>query len=234
MGMYDEVRAINVSHENFDSKHNNLTFQTKDLECEMFEYCLFNNDLYIEAERGGDGYVRHDKAIKSDYSGSARVYTDYTRNKVEYWIEYDLTFENGALVDVVARGKEVRKDHRDLSNNRPNKPSNRVMIEINILDCDDDKKQAVTARLTDEKIAAIRELLEEPLATVSYPINRSENTDNGFLMAGFGFGKPYINILSVVQTLEDFEVNEDTGQATITAPSGDIIILDEFHNLGKR
>ena len=45
MGIYDEVRAINVSHENFDSKHNNLKFQTKDLECEMFEYCLFNNDL---------------------------------------------------------------------------------------------------------------------------------------------------------------------------------------------
>ena len=53
MGMYDEVKAINVSHDNFDKNHNGLLFQTKSLEVEMFEYCIFNNALYLQAERGG-------------------------------------------------------------------------------------------------------------------------------------------------------------------------------------
>jgi hypothetical protein len=39
--MFDEVRAINISHKNFDRKQNSYTFQTKDLGCDMSEYCLF-------------------------------------------------------------------------------------------------------------------------------------------------------------------------------------------------
>ena len=30
MGMFDELRAINITHEKFDRAHNGLRFQTKD------------------------------------------------------------------------------------------------------------------------------------------------------------------------------------------------------------
>lgn len=230
MGMFDEVRAINISHANFDKKHNNLTFQTKDLECELFEYCVFNNDLYVQAEYGEDGYVRHNKAIKSKQSGTVNIYTDFTRNKIEYWVEYDLVFENGELVDVITYDERIRKDHRDISGSRPNKPSNRVIIEINVSNCDDTKKEAVIAQLTDEKIAGFRDLIEDPLATVSYPAKRTpNNSEYGIL--GLGSTSLYGNIMSVVQSMDDLKRNENSNKATLKAPNGDvIIILDEFNN----
>lgn len=131
MGMYDDLRVVNISHDNFKKKHNNLSFQTKDLECEMFEYLVFNGDLYIQAERGGDGNViRHEKAIKSDFSGEVNIYTDFTQLGVEYWIEYDLIFKDGVLVEVKAHDAKVRKDKRDMSKKYPTTPNdNRTILD---------------------------------------------------------------------------------------------------------
>ncbi|PHM59530.1 hypothetical protein Xish_03649 [Xenorhabdus ishibashii] len=50
MGMFDEVRAINISHKNFYQSHRNYIFQTKDLKCDGSEYCVFNGDLYQEVD----------------------------------------------------------------------------------------------------------------------------------------------------------------------------------------
>lgn len=223
MGMYDEFRVINIAHENFDSNHKNLNFQTKDLECELSEYCVFNGQLYLEAEHSGDGYVRHSEAIKSDHTGTVSIYTDVTRSKVTWWVEYDLVFENGMLIDVVSHGERIDKDERDLDAYRPSKPSNRVSITISISDCDEDKRQAVLARLTDEKIEALRELLEEPLATVSYPVKRNNDSIYSHV-----FSADYSNIVSVVQTRSDFVVDEDNKRAAIISPNGHRMILDEL------
>lgn len=125
MGMFDEVQAINISHKNFDRSHNGYTFQTKDLECDMSEYCVFNGVLYQEVDNS-DGNKHHEYALKHDYSGELNIYTDISENGIESWVEYDLKFQNGELVDVVPYKVRVTEDNRDLSTHRPNKPSNRV------------------------------------------------------------------------------------------------------------
>jgi hypothetical protein len=89
MGMFDEVRAISISQKNFS--HNGYTFQTKDLDCAMLEFCVTNNVLYQETFIGSGEYKRHDKPLKLDYSGQLNIYTDTRENGIESWVEYELT-----------------------------------------------------------------------------------------------------------------------------------------------
>ena len=120
MGMFDEVRAINISHKNFDQNHNGYTFQTKDIECDMSVYCVFNGVLYQEVDNSGNGeYKRHDYALKFDYSGELNIYANIRENNIESWVEYDLTFKDGQLIDVVSYEVRVTKDNRDLSLHSP-------------------------------------------------------------------------------------------------------------------
>lgn len=220
MGMYDEVKAINVSHDNFDKNHNGLLFQTKSLEVEMFEYCIFNNALYLQAERGGAaGWTWHDKAIKSDHSGTVNIYTDYTRNKVGYWVEYDLILENGEIIDVMAYDVRVTKDGRDSTDTLPKTASNSVCVTISISNCDKEKQGAVAEMLNDDKLDQIRQVLGEPTASIYYPVKREDGSVS--------------SMASVVQRLEDF--TENTNQKIgVTAPSADrVIILDEYHSFSN-
>ena len=118
MGMFDDVRAINISHKNFDQNHNGYTFQTKDIECDMSVYCVFNGVLYQEIDNSGNGeYKRHDYALKFDYSGKLNIYANIRENNIESWVEYDLTFKDGELIDVVpyhpikrSLGRRTRED----------------------------------------------------------------------------------------------------------------------------
>ena len=229
MGMYDEVRAINITHDNFKMEHNNLTFQTKDLECEMFEYCIFNNELYLEADSCG-GYRRYDKAQKTEYNGIVNIYTDFTHSDVEYWIEYDLVIKNGEVIDVIAYEERAIKNNKDLASIRPNLPDNRVFIQISVKGCSEEKKKEVVAKLTDEKIQAIRELLEEASATISYPTKRDSNPLYGRL----NNSSEYSNIMSVVQTMEDYTVSDHNKQVSLKTPHGDVLILDELQYLTNR
>lgn len=112
MGMFDEVRVNDIAHENFDNAHEGLIFQTKDLECEMFEYRVSGNQLLIEAERGNNGYVRHKTPVVYDFSGVAHIYTDHKIDDIEYWIKYDFTFEDGILSDVTAYDIEPTRSQK--------------------------------------------------------------------------------------------------------------------------
>ncbi len=226
MGMFDEVRAINISHKNFDRKHNSYTFQTKDLGCDMSEYCLFNGVLYQEVDNSGE-CKRHDHALKFDYSGELNIYTHTRESGIESWVEYDLVFKGGELVDVVPYEVRVTEDNRDLSAHRPYKPSNRVEITISVSNCDRDKQDAFVDFINDDKLEAIRDILGEPTATVFYPTKRASDTRFGFTVY-----PQLLTIASVVQTKEDLEAAMD-GIAKVTAPNGDkiSIFLDEAHRL---
>ncbi len=224
MEMFDEVRAINISHENYDRGHIGYTFQTKDLECDMSEYCVFNGVLYQEVDNSGE-YKRHDQAVKYDYSGVLNIYTHTRENGVESWVEYDLIFKNGELVDVAPYEVRVTEDNRDLSAHRPNKPSNRVEVTISVSNCDREKQDAFVEFIDDKKLEAIRDILGEPTATIFYPTKSS--SELGFLV-----NPRLLTIASVVQTKEDIEP-AIKGMAKVTAPNGDkiSIFLDETHRL---
>lgn len=110
MGMFDEVVTLRVAHEKFKPEHNGLIFQTKCLECELMRYSIFNNVLYIERSCNADGkYTEHDIAVKSDYSGTVNIYTDYEVCGVRYWIEYGLLLKDGVIADVLLAESIVRR-----------------------------------------------------------------------------------------------------------------------------
>ena len=226
MGMYDEVQLLNVSHEKFDRSHNGLSFQTKDLGNNLSEYCVFNGALYQQVDNSGE-YRRHDHAVRSDYSGTLNIYTCTKEGAVERWVEYDLKFENGELIDLVPYEVRVTKDDRDLSGVRPCKPRNRVEVTISVADCDSEKQDAFVGSIDDKKLAAIREILAEPSATIFYPSKHQSAS-----MPGAKFYPRVMTVGSFVQTREDFERAEG-GAVKVTAANGDkiLVVLDEAHRL---
>ncbi len=228
MGMYDEVRAINISHKNFDRNHNGYIFQSKSLASNMSEYCVFNGVLYQEAD-GSIEHKHHDQALKFDYTGTLNIYVHTNDHGVELWVEYDLVFDGGKLVDVTPYEVRVTEDNRDFSAYRPSKPNNRVEVTISVVNCDRDKQDAFVEFISDEKLDAIRDILGEPTATVFYPTKRPSNA-----VFGFSAYPRLLTVASVVQTKEDFEIGLG-GVAKITAPNGDkvSIYLDEAHHLIK-
>lgn len=230
MGMFDEIRALNIAHDNFNDMHNGYTFQTKDLDCDMSRYCIFNGELYQELDNEGYQSKRHSKAVKFHFTGVINMYTYINKDRLELWVEYDLKFSDGNLVDVIAKDVEVTEDRRDFSSSRPNKPDNRVEVTINIRHCDTDKQNAFLQAFSDEKIEAIRQILDEPSATVFYPAKRDRNQ----LEVGSGFLASFPRILtvaSVVKTLEEINA-EAKDKRKITAPNGDVIIvLDEMDRI---
>lgn len=228
MGMFDEVRAMNISHKHFNQRHNDTTFQTKDLENDLSVYCVFNGVLYQEVD-GSNGNLRHEHAIPSTYSGELNIYTSIKKDDIESWVEYDLHFDSGKLVDVTPYEVRVTKDARDLSTQRPAMPSNRVTVTISVSGCDRDKTNLFVSSLNDSKIDAIRNILDEPTATVVYPaIHKSIDLWSDDLR------QTVRSVTSVVQTKDDF-ISACKEQAKIKAPNGDeiVVILDEgsiFHH----
>ena len=214
--MYDEIRAINIAHDNFDKSHNGLVFQTKCLESEMFEYCVFNNTLYLQLERGGEtGWTIHAPALKSDYSGTINIYTDYTKDKVEYWIEYDLELKDGEIIGVTAYGVKVVKDNRNTSKGGSVIPKNSVSVIIGVSGCDQEKQRAVADIIDNAKLEAIRQILNEPTATIYYPVKHEDLSVS--------------NMVSVVQSIDS-----DASNTASAKPSGNrIIAIDEYHSFSS-
>lgn len=226
MGMFDEIHAINISHEKFERSHNGKVFQTKELDCTLSYYVIFNDVLYLQTDNRGE-QKRHARAIRLDYSGTLNIYTNIWEGDIELWIEYDLVFESGELVDVVPHEARVASDRRDLSSHRPGKPRNRVEITISVSDCDNATQDTFIARLDEKTLDAIREILDEPTATIYFP---------GLTSATFPhFGRPRVTMIaSVVQTVQDFEPSR-SGVAKLTSPHGDqMVILDEAGIFLKR
>jgi hypothetical protein len=215
MGMFDSVNTYNVNHDNF--KHNGTTFQTKCLDCDMSGYVIFNNQLWKEYD--GENSQRFDIAKQVDFSGAINIYTHDTRNKIEQWIEYNLTFEGGILTDVTLIDDSITKDNRDLSSARPKSPSNRMLININISALD---KAAQLNAVNDIECALdkIRDLLNNQDATIVYPVL---NESRGLLsMSSSSNDIRYVH--SVIQKISDFE-SIIKSRKPIQTPNGDKIIF---------
>lgn len=220
MGMFDEIRAINITHTKFNILHNGPVFQTKSLDCDMSEYCVFNGVLYRETDNSGV-FKRFDHAVKVDFSGELNLYTTIRKDGIEFWVEYDLVLDSGIIVDVIASEPVVMSDNRDLSAQRPCQPNNRVEVTISVSGCTSEKQKAFAESIDDNKIEAIRVILGEPKATVFYPVKSPIET---------GWQPQVLTIASVVQSLEDLQTS-DVRHTQLTAPNGDrILIIDEFHN----
>jgi len=223
---FDYIRGFNITHKPFSNNHNGHAFQTKDLECVMSEYCIFNGMLYLEVDNSTSETIRHEHAQLFEYTGELSIYTSITEANIEGWVEYDLIFEKGKLTEVISYPTSLIKDHRDLSNVRPNKPSNCVSVSIDVSDCDFNKQVEFSKSMTDEKIEAIRKIIDEPRATVFYPS----------FSASHPFYQPTTPrmIASVVQTVEDFTQHAN-GTTAITAPNGDkvMLILDEYSQISR-
>lgn len=229
MGMFDTVRAYLVGHSGFKTKHNGMSFQTKDLENNLSEYCIFNGVLY--EVRDGKENVRHPQALESEYTGVLNIYTHTSDRDFEYWIEYDLTFKQGRISDVFAYEEEITKDKRDLSEYRPALPGNRVVVTLNIDDLNPEQ-QAAFAEAIPNKLDAIRELIEQPTATIYYPI-KPEERENAHRLR-WPNNVRYLS--SVVQSMADIQSVPNGGRADIEAPNGDhiLVVLDEFGQFGSR
>lgn len=223
MGMFDEVRVINIRHKNFKEEHNDTVFQTKDIENDLSFYTVFNGHLYQDVDNRNGRHLRHEYAKPVDHSGVITIYTNIRSGHIESWVEYNLIFEAGNLIDVELVQSRVTKDHRDLYSERPSAPSNRVTITISVGDCDNEKKESFARSLDASKIDAIRQILGEPKSTVYYPVLQ-ENKPHQLFNANGGVRM----IASVVQAKEDF-ISATDSNARIKAPNGDEIkiILDE-------
>ena len=132
MAMFDTVTPVNISHESFDSRHNRLHFQTKCLTQTMSHYLIFNRALYLQYD--GEDDVRPADATPSAFSGVLNIYTTIEDKDYDIWIEYDLTFDAGKLIDISPYEPRIQNDKRDLSVYRPALPSNRATVSIRIND----------------------------------------------------------------------------------------------------
>lgn len=86
---------------------------------------------------------------------------------------------------------------------------NRLKVVISVEDCDRNKQDEIIKRINDEKLDAIRDILDESTATIVYPTLNSFNERLGFEL------NPRIsNIISYVQIKEDFEVEASATKVT--------------------
>lgn len=70
-------------------RHSNAAFQTKGLECELNNYVVFNDVLYLSSTLSGE----RGSAEVVDHTGSISIYTDITEGDILKWIEYELFYE---------------------------------------------------------------------------------------------------------------------------------------------
>lgn len=221
MGRFDSVRAINISHKNFDKQHNDQVFQAKSLDCDGSVYCIFNGVLYQEVDNSGEPKCQHhDYAIETGYSGELNIYMDITENRVTCWVEYDLVFDSGKIIDVVKYDISVMHDDRDISSYRPSKPRNLVEVTISVRNCDRETQDQFAARVDNQMLDALRDIIGEPTATIYYPDKRISEPR----YFGGGVYPRMATIASVVQTREAFDVTAN-GKINVTAPNGDQITL---------
>ena len=102
MGMFDTVTTTKISHKNFNQRHANMPFQTKCLELEMSEYSIVDNILFLDLEIVGGSFIVYDNPKRSHHNGEVSIYTDLTVDGKDYWIDYQLVFEDGILVDITS------------------------------------------------------------------------------------------------------------------------------------
>lgn len=192
MGMFDTVTVINIADEAF--RHNDVSYQTKSLECQLNEYIIFNGQLWQQYD--GEKGERFALAQPVAFTGDLNIYTDYTSLDRVYWVEYSLTFQNGILASVETVSERLTRDNSDKSVYRPAPQSKGSCITIDFRGVDGAIYDAFHADL-DGNLDRLREVLGDPTAEVIYQV-RAEGRG---LMAASGVTRW---LHSVVQSLSDF------------------------------
>ncbi len=223
MGMFDTIRAINISDHTF--KHNDVSFQTQSLESNMSEYLIFNGELwcgYDGAKGGCRGF-----AERIDFFGELNIYTSYSDSQFEYWVEYNLIFERGTLSGVDVVRIEKTKDLQDHSQRRPLPRSEQACVTIDLRDVKSEIYEHLHSNL-DANLAAIRNAIGDPLAEIIYPVKRDANSF--YQMAG----PEYRMIHNVMQDFSTLKLTNDKDGNLSRIQSKDLegntlnILVDEF------
>ena len=102
MGLFDTVRC---NYPLPDPRHQDLEYQTKDLECAMDTYTITREGrLVYHARRGWRGPIRD---IEWPVHGDVSIYTSHTSDASRTWIEYVVRFTDGC-VEWIRPLEEVR------------------------------------------------------------------------------------------------------------------------------
>lgn len=222
MGMFDNVLVVNISNKLFD--HNNVHFQTKSLDCVLGDYVIFNNQLWQQSDGEGE---RFDQAKPVDFTGDLNIYTDFTRSEKTYWVEYDISFEHGKLVDVALVANRLTKDCSDKSMLRPSPKSKSSCLTLNFRGVDNDIYNQFHANLN-KNLDQLRTIVGDPKAEIVYQV-RSPETG----MLSHGSSARWLH--SVVQSLSDFTAVSG-GKRTMTDSSGNTltVFVDEFYEIAGK
>ena len=105
MGLFDTVRC---EYPLPDARHQDLEFQTKDLECALGSYTITRGGRLIRHPwRGGRG---PDRDIEWPIHGDLRIYTSLRDTSEDSeWVEYAVRFTHGC-VEWIRPWEEVRQD----------------------------------------------------------------------------------------------------------------------------
>jgi len=226
MGMFDSVLAVNISDPSF--KHNNVSYQTKSMDCELSEYVIFNNQLWLQYDGSGDG-ERFEPAKALDVSCELNIYTEHSFNDKTYWIEYTLTFDNGMLANVEMESERLTKDCSDLSGRRPSPKSKSSCVTLDFRGVDNQVYESFHNDLN-KNIDRIRDVIGDPKAEVVYQV---KDTGNGIFSLGRMNSPRWIH--SVAQDIQDFnQIAPGKLKTSYSDGNSLTIFLDETHNLKNR
>lgn len=221
MGMFDTVKVINIHDKKF--KHNNVSYQTKSLECQGNDYIIFNDQLWMQYD--GEENKMFSKAIPVNFSGELDIYSDYIYGDKTYWIEYSLSFLKGKLTGVEAIGKRLTKDRSDKSTMKPNPKSKSSCVTVDFRGTDGSIYESFHANLEDN-LSKIRSVVGDEKTEIIYQVR---SKDTGVLASSYD----RVSWLhSVVQSLSDFE-SISSGKVSQKDSDGNsmTIFIDEANEL---
>jgi len=106
MGMFDTVLC---EYPLPDARHQDLDFQTKDLECLLDTYIITREGRLVQqaTNRGWGADLDHD--VEWPLHGDIRIYTSVKEEDTTSWIEYVVRFTHGR-VEWIRPFEEVRRD----------------------------------------------------------------------------------------------------------------------------
>jgi hypothetical protein len=106
MGMFD---TIHCEYPLPDARHQDLEFQTKDLECFLDHYTITREGRLVQqATKRGWGGADLDHDVEWPLHGDIRIYTSVKAEETS-WIEYVVRFTHGR-VEWIRPFEEVRRD----------------------------------------------------------------------------------------------------------------------------
>ena len=189
--MYDTVFITNLSN---DFKHRFKEFQTKCLECDLSEYTVFNNRLWMQYDGSNESVLETAKPV--DFTGVIYIYTSIISVQKKIWVEYALKLEKGHILSFDCVNEEVQEDLSDLSRMRPIPKSKSSCVHIDFRGVNnavlDDFHKDI-----DVSLQKIRSALGDPNAEIIYQAKLKSSNDSFTL----GCNSKWIH--SIVQNIND-------------------------------